>query len=127
MPGKTLHATIKPKGQSWRARPGEFFGGAAEVINSGGGIWKNASQKNRRHITLGIQLLDGQKRLLNREFSRLVLPHPLRPKESAVLDFRAKAPEQKGNYWLKFDMVCEGIEWFESCGSQPAFQELQVI
>ena len=127
MPGKTLHATIKPKGQSWRAKPGEFFGGAAEVINSGGGIWKNASQKNRRHVTLGIQLLDGQKRLLNREFSRLVLPHPLRSRESAVLDFRAKAPEQKGNYWLKFDMVCEGIEWFESCGSQPAFQELQVI
>jgi hypothetical protein len=126
MPGKTLHATIKPIGQGRRAKSGELFQGAAEVMNSGGGIWKSASQKNRRHITLGIQLLDGRKRLLNRDFSRLVLPHPLRAGESALLDFQAKAPETKGDYWLKFDMVCEGIEWFESCGSQPAFQELRV-
>ena len=126
MPTKTFHATIKPKGRVWRARTGEAFSAAAEILNSGGAVWKNASQKNRRHITLGVQLLDEQKRLMNRDFARTVLPKPIASKESAVIDFQAHAPEQKGTYWLKLDMVCEGIEWFESCGSEPAYQELQV-
>jgi Radical SAM superfamily/Iron-sulfur cluster-binding domain len=126
MPQKTLHATIKPKGRLWRAKTGESFQGAAEVTNTGGALWRNASQKNRRHITLGVQLLDANKRLLNRDFARLGLPEPLAANESAIFDIRAKAPENKGSYWLKLDMVCEGIEWFESCGSTPAYLELQV-
>jgi hypothetical protein len=126
MPQKTLHATIKPKGRLWRAKTGESFQVEAEVRNTGGGLWRNASEKNRRHITLGIQLLDANKKLLNREFARVLLPEPLAANESAVFDIRAKAPENIGSYWLKLDMVCEGIEWFESCGSAPGYIELQV-
>jgi hypothetical protein len=126
MPQKTLHATILPKGNPWLAKQGESFQGMIEVMNSGGGLWKNASQKNRRHITLGIQLLDQQKRIINRDFARIILPKPLGSNERELLELRAKAPEQKGSYWLKLDMVCEGIEWFESCGSQPVYLELQI-
>ena len=126
MPQKTLHATIKPKGNVWRARQNDSFRGSIEILNSGGAVWKNASQKNRRHITLGVQLLDQNQRLLNRDFARLLLPRSLPSHESEVLDLQAIAPENKGSYWLKLDMVCEGIEWFESCGSQPAYLELQV-
>jgi hypothetical protein len=126
MPSKTLHATILPKGHLWRARNGESFEEAAEVMNSGGARWKNASEKNRRHITLGIQLLDEQKRMLNRDFARVILPESLAAKQSTLVKIRAIAPKEKGNYWLKLDMVCEGIEWFESCGSPAAYQQLQV-
>ncbi|MGH9857261.1 MAG: radical SAM protein, partial [Acidobacteriota bacterium] len=126
MQQKTLHATIHPKGNPWRAKPGQSFQGMIEVMNSGGAVWKNASQKNRRHITLGIQLLNRQKQLINRDFARLILPRPLSTNEREMLELRAQAPEQKGSYWLKLDMVCEGIEWFESCGSQPVCLELQV-
>jgi hypothetical protein len=27
------------------------------------------------------------------------------------------APERPGRYTLKFDLVSEGIDWFERCGS----------
>jgi hypothetical protein len=126
MPQKTLHATIHPKGDLWRAKQGELFQGMIEVMNTGGAAWKNASQKNRRHITLGIQLLDQHRQIINRDFARLILPRSLAANEREVLELRAKAPQQKGSYWLKLDMVCEGIEWFESCGSQPVCLELQV-
>jgi len=125
MPRKTLHANIKPGGYL-RVRAGELFRGSSYVVNAGGAIWKNASQKNRRHVTMGIQLMDEQKRLMNREYARIFLPGPLSSGESTLLEFQVNAPEKAGNYWLKFDMVCEGIEWFESCGSPPAFQTLQV-
>jgi hypothetical protein len=126
MPSKTLHATIKPKGELWRAKQKEPFQGIVEVVNSGGAIWKNASQKNRRHITLGIQLMDANRRMLNRDFARVVLPRSIAANESEIFQIQAMAPEKGGSYWLKLDMVCEGIEWFESCGSEPAFLQLQV-
>ena len=126
MTTKTLHATIKPKGILWRAKQQAPFRGAVEVMNSGGALWKNASQKNRRHITLGVQLLDANRRILNRDFARVVLPRSIAANESEHFEIEATAPGTKGSYWLKLDMVCEGIEWFESCGSQPAYQELQV-
>jgi Radical SAM superfamily/Iron-sulfur cluster-binding domain len=126
MPSKTLHANIVPKGRLWRVKSGESFQKTAEIVNSGGALWKNASQKNRRHITLGVQLLDDQKRMLKRDFARAVLPRPLASNERAVVHITAIAPKEKGNYWLKLDMVCEGIEWFESCGSPPSYQQLQV-
>jgi MoaA/NifB/PqqE/SkfB family radical SAM enzyme len=126
MPQKTLHATIKPKGSFWRAKQGEPFQGELDVMNSGGALWKNASQKNRRHVTLGIQLLNEHRQILNRDFARLHLPRPLSKGERETFHLKTLAPKNKGRYWLKFDMVCEGIEWFESCGSEPAYLELQV-
>ncbi|HET6267344.1 MAG TPA: SPASM domain-containing protein [Acidobacteriota bacterium] len=122
----SLRASIKPKGLPARAKTGEDFAAAAEVHNSGGALWKNTSMTNRRHITMGVQLLDDNHRILNRDFARVILPRSVPAGESVELNFQARAPQQPGHYWLKFDMVCEGIEWFESCGSPAALSRLQV-
>jgi hypothetical protein len=34
--------------------------------------------------------------------------------------------EQKGLYALKFDLVCEGVDWFERCGSPTTIKSLRV-
>ena len=31
---------------------------------------------------------------------------------------RLTAPDKPGRYRLKFDLVSEGIDWFEACGSE---------
>jgi hypothetical protein len=36
------------------------------------------------------------------------------------------APEQPGRYALKFDLVSEGIDWFERCGSETTIKPLVV-
>lgn len=126
IPRGVLRAAIQPKGSLWRAKTGHDFDGTANVQNSGGARWRNASVKNRRHVTLGIQLLDDSRNMVNRDFARVILPRPLSSGEHLELQFKAKAPQSPGQYWLKFDMVCEGIEWFESCGSPAAYQKLQV-
>jgi hypothetical protein len=123
---KALRADIKPDGSMWKVKAGHVFEGSAELQNSGGAIWKNTSQTNRRHITLGISLLDGNRNMINRDFARALLPKPLPSGEKLKLDFRIPAVAAPGQYWLKFDMVCEGLEWFESCGSAPAYTKLQV-
>ena len=89
-------------------------------------MWKNTSRTNRRHVTLGISLLDRDRNIINRDFARRVLPKPLNAGERLKLDFQVPPLQHPGEYWLKFDMVCEGLEWFESCGSPPAYMRLQV-
>jgi hypothetical protein len=37
------------------------------------------------------------------------------------------APAQPGRYAIKFDLVSEGIDWFESCGSPTTTKTLVVI
>lgn len=126
IPRGVLHATIQPQGSNWRAKSGHEFSAATRVENSGGALWRNASLKNRRHVTMGVQLLDHQRNILNRDFARILLPRSVVAGERLELQFQTKAPQAPGDYWLKFDMVCEGIEWFESCGSPAAYQKLLV-
>jgi hypothetical protein len=38
-----------------------------------------------------------------------------------------RAPETPGRYVLKFDLVSEGIDWFETCGSKVTTEELVVV
>jgi hypothetical protein len=37
------------------------------------------------------------------------------------------APTEPGRYALKFDLVSEGIDWFEACGSPTTTRTLVVI
>ena len=57
--------------------------------------------------------------LINRDFARAWLPATLaaRARRVDVADRRSRRPRQPGRYALKFDLVSEGIDWFEHCGS----------
>jgi len=37
-----------------------------------------------------------------------------------------KVPPERGRYALKFDLVSEGIDWFERCGSETTMKPLVV-
>ena len=80
----------------------------------------------RRLVRLGAQLCDVGGTLLNRDFARAWLPRTLDP--GAVIDVPVEilAPPQRGRYTLKFDLVSEGIDWFERCGSPTTTRPLWV-
>jgi hypothetical protein len=124
--GKALKAEIRPEQAALKVKAGKPFSSSAEILNAGGALWKNTSATNRRHITLGISLLDRNRAMINRNFARALLPKALPSGEALRLDFHVPPVLSPGQYWLKFDMVCEGLEWFESCGSSPSYAKLQV-
>ena len=64
--------------------------------------------------------------LLNRDYERAWLPSALSPGSAADVPITIKAPETPGHYVLKFDLVSEGIDWFEACGSPTTTRELVV-
>jgi radical SAM family protein/iron-sulfur cluster protein len=80
----------------------------------------------RRLVRLGAQLCSGDGAVINRDYERAWLPAHLQPGAAADVPMTIKAPESPGRYLLKFDLVSEGIDWFESCGSPTTVKELVV-
>ncbi len=64
--------------------------------------------------------------MINRDFARAWLPQALGPGEQADVAIEIPAPAERGRYALKFDLVSEGIDWFEQCGSQTTTRSLWV-
>jgi hypothetical protein len=84
------------------------------------------AKTERRVIRLGAQLMDDQGNLINRDHARAWLPGDLGPGGSADIQIEVTAPDKPGRYALKFDLVSEGIDWFESCGSPTVTRGLWV-
>ena len=80
----------------------------------------------RRLVRLGAQLCAADGSIINRDFARAWLPATLGPGAGADVAIEIPAPEQPGRYALKFDLVSEGIDWFEKCGSPTTMKTLLV-
>jgi MoaA/NifB/PqqE/SkfB family radical SAM enzyme len=72
----------------------------------------------RRLVRLGAQLCDAGGMLINRDFARAWLPQALGPGQTVDVPIDVPSPDRPGQYTLKFDLVSEGIDWFERCGSE---------
>ena len=81
----------------------------------------------RRLVRIGAQLCAHDGSLVNRDYERAWLPATLSPDATVDVSMTVTAPPQKGRYSLKFDLVSEGIDWFEACGSQTTIKSLVVI
>ncbi len=80
----------------------------------------------RRLVRLGAQLCDEHGRVLERDYARAWLPDTIEPGERMTVPIQIVAPKVPGRYNLKFDLVSEGIDWFEACGSPTTLKELFV-
>ena len=80
----------------------------------------------RRLVRVGAQLCARDGSLVNRDYERAWLPQTLSPHASVSVPMTLTAPSAKGRYNLKFDLVSEGIDWFEACGSETTRTTLLV-
>ena len=81
----------------------------------------------RRLVRLGAQLCGRDGTVINRDYERAWLPRTLPAGEAAEVPITITAPETPGRYALKFDLVAEGIDWFEACGSPTTTKTLLVL
>jgi hypothetical protein len=80
----------------------------------------------RRLVRLGAQLSAGDGTLISRDYARADLPQTLGPGDSIPVSLRCPAVPERGTYVVKFDLVSEGVDWFERCGSQTTVKTLWV-
>jgi MoaA/NifB/PqqE/SkfB family radical SAM enzyme len=131
IPGATPCARIDVRG----GLPGLPFvvrtGGALQVRtrvrNLSARRFASRSSSGRRLVRLGAQLCAADGGLLNRDHARAWLPAHLEPGGVADVTIDVPAPPSPGRFQLKFDLVSEGIDWFEACGSPTTSRALHVI
>jgi SAM-dependent methyltransferase len=106
-------------------------GGTLEIkvtaANVGSGTWRSSSPSGVGHVRLGLQLLDGEGRVMVKDFHRVALPRAIAPGQTVALVFSCPVPPAPGLYGLKCDLVAEGVTWFETEGSAPASRPLRVV
>jgi SAM-dependent methyltransferase len=109
-----------------RAHPGGTIAVKAWLINRGTVAWDTARRSGTGQVRLGVQLLGENGRLLARDHHRVDLPGDVPPGGSIELLFDCPAPAAAGTYMLKFDLVAEGVAWFETGGS-PAVTHRVIV
>jgi hypothetical protein len=131
IPGATPRARIDVSGPlpalPLIARPGRKVTLKARVRNVCSRPFPAQATYGRRLVRLGAQLCAPDGSLINRDFERAWLPGTLEPGASAQVPITVTAPDKPGRYSLKFDLVSEGIDWFEACGSPTTTKTLVVI
>lgn len=81
----------------------------------------------RRLVRLGAQLCAPDGTLINLDHARAWLPRTVGPRDAVDVTIDVPAPAASGKYRLKFDLVSEGIDWFERCGSRVTYKPLRVL
>ena len=101
-----------------------LFAGEADVTNTGANAWL-PSDARFGPVLLGVHLLTRDGATIDRDFSRVWLPHGIAPGQSARFRFTMPAPPP-GDYRLAFDLVSEQVCWFEMNGSEVVTADVTV-
>lgn len=124
-----LAAELEVNLASHQVEEGTPFLARITVRNSGSNIWLPLSAP-KAPVQLGVHLLDRNGTLINMDYSRHRLTpgegRPIQPGETVLLETPVPSPP-KGEYILSFDMVSEGITWFEMNGSAAVRLCVEVI
>lgn len=99
----------------------------ARVSNLSARPFPAQASYGRRLVRLGAQLCDANGDVTNRDYARAWLPETLGPGSTTEVPIEVLPPDRRGRYALKFDLVSEGIDWFEACGSETTTKSLVVL
>ncbi len=134
IPGATPRAQIDVE-SSWlasvtgaplKAKAGEPIEIRTRVTNLSTRPFPAQATYGRRLVRLGAQLCAEDGTLINRDYERAWLPSHLQAGATMDIPITVKAPDTPGRYLLKFDLVSEGIDWFEKSGSRTTVKPFVV-
>jgi SAM-dependent methyltransferase len=108
-----------------RLRPGEPLTLTLQLHNTGTARWLHQNSEIYGTVRLGSHLYDGESLLLDIDHARFWLPSSVSAGEAITMTVPIELPGP-GRYAITFDLVSEGVSWFEHQGSQPARIEVRV-
>lgn len=121
-----LAHTIDIEPRRYAVRRGEKLRLSFQLTNTGSAAWLHENFQIFGIVRLGSHLYDGGGNLITVDFSRHGLPVRVGPGERIPLDIDLELPGE-GSYKLSFDMVAEGVTWFENVGSKPVDLSVRVF
>jgi hypothetical protein len=127
MPRARIDVRTLVPGVPLMARAGQALHVRTRVHNLSTRPFPAQATHGRRLVRLGAQLCDASGALINRDHARAWLPRTLDGGGAVDVPIDIPAPGQPGRYSLKFDLVSEGVDWFEHCGSATTVMKLWVV
>jgi hypothetical protein len=132
IPGCTPRARIELRdinsnSDTLTARAGETLSLSTRVRNLCKRPFPSQGRHGRRLVRLGAQLAQADGTILTRDHARAWLPQTIDSGGRADVTIDVPVPSEPGRYLLRFDLVSEGIDWFEACGSEPTLRPLVVF
>ena len=93
------------------------------ATNTGDATWLHENSEIFGTVRIGAHLYAVDGTLLAIDHSRHALPVSVAPGQSVVVEIEERLPGV-GRFRLGFDVVAEGVTWFETTGSQPVFVDV---
>jgi SAM-dependent methyltransferase len=107
-------------------RAGEPFTDRLRIANTGNVTWTAQGRRFGGQVTLGLKVCDSHGGVLREDLGRTSLPHDVSPGEVIGVAMTVSGLPTPGRYRLRYDMVVEGVTWFEFQGSPCAWRWLDV-
>ena len=108
-------------------RPNETVQALIEVENTGDTLWLVSQAAPKGTVRLGVKILDEKGEVIDEVHGAPPLPRAMAPGEKVKLNVTRPAPQSRGCYSLKIDLVDQDICWFEQGGSEPLILAFEVI
>jgi SAM-dependent methyltransferase len=122
-----LEARIVPEQVSAVVSAGQPFTDRLRITNIGSVTWKAQGRRFGGQVTCGLKICDPQGEVLREDLGRTPLRHDVAPGEEIEIEMTVAGHLPTGRYGLRYDMVVEGVTWFEFQGSPCARRSLEVI
>jgi SAM-dependent methyltransferase len=122
-----LEARIVPDQVSAIVRAGRPFTDRLRITNAGSVTWKARGRRFGGQVTFGLKVCDAGGAVLREDLGRTSLPRDIAPGEEIEIEMTVAGLLPTGHYGLRYDMVVEGVTWFEFQGSPCARRSLEVI
>jgi SAM-dependent methyltransferase len=121
-----LEARIVPDQVSATVSSGQAFTDRLRIRNTGSVAWKARGRRFGGQVTLGLKVCDAHDEVLREDLGRTPLPRDVAPGDEIEIEMTVAGCLAPGQYLLRYDMVVEGVTWFEFHGSPCARRELAV-
>jgi len=107
-------------------RTGESFIDTLRISNTGSVAWKARGRRFGGQVTCGLKICDADDEVVREDLGRTPLPRDVAPGEEVVIPMIVAGVLPPGHYRLRYDMVVEGVTWFEPHGSPAVRRPLEV-
>jgi SAM-dependent methyltransferase len=124
---RSIRAEIKASQDSVAVKAGDAFKINVNITNRSDTVWLKEGRHGVGYVRLGAHLLGEKGNMLEQDFGRAELPEDIRKGDSIRLNVQLRGPKDKGSYQICFDLVNEGIFWFEEEGSKTSSVQLTVL
>jgi SAM-dependent methyltransferase len=121
-----LAARIIPENVSAVIRAGQAFTDRLRITNTGTVTWKAQGRRFGGQVTCGLKVCNAREDVLREDLGRTPLARDVSPGDEIQIEMIVAGLLPAGHYVLRYDMVVEGVTWFEFQGSPCGRRSLEV-